>query len=124
MSKMFKRYNECKEKNNSKLYLFRCGMFYIFIDSDAKLISKKLNLKLTKLNDEVMKCGFPVNSFEKYSKRLSKLNLNIEIVDNLLNNNEEKTLSKIIKEIDFDNINFREAYYILYGLRMKIDRHE
>ena len=49
MSKLYKKYNELKSTNNNQLYLFKSGMFLIFLDNDAKLVSKELNLKLTKL---------------------------------------------------------------------------
>ena len=81
MSKLYKRYNELKATNDNQLYLFKSGMFFIFLDNDAKLISNELNLKLTKLNDNIVKCGFPINSFEKYSNLLKERGFEFSIID-------------------------------------------
>lgn len=35
MSKLYDKYLELKKKDESKMYLFRCGNFYIFLDEDA-----------------------------------------------------------------------------------------
>ena len=80
MSKLYKKYVLLKINNPQKIYLFECGIFYIFIDEDAKLMSKILNLKLTLLNSVIFKCGFPVNSINKYLQILKNSNYNIEIV--------------------------------------------
>lgn len=81
MSKLYKRYNELKATNDNQLYLFKSGMFFIFLDNDAKLVSNELNLKLTKLNDNIVKCGFPINSFEKYSNLLKERGFEFSIID-------------------------------------------
>lgn len=59
MSKLYEKYKSLKSENNDKLYLFKSGIFYIFLDEDAKKMSNFLNLKLTNLNESICKCRFP-----------------------------------------------------------------
>lgn len=54
MSKLYQTYAALKMQNSSQLYLFKSGIFYIFLDEDAKLISTKFNLKLTNLNSMLL----------------------------------------------------------------------
>lgn len=72
MSELYKKYMSLKMQDSEKLYLFKSGIFYIFIDEDAKLMSKKLNLKLSNLNPLILKCGFPISAFEKYIDLINK----------------------------------------------------
>ena len=124
MSKLYKKYILLKINNSKKLYLFKCGIFYIFIDEDAKIMSKELNLKL------IMKCGFPVNSSDKYFNILKNLNYDIEIIssDNYcspINLNNYITLEKlnsIINDfinIDVTNLSIEEAFNLLINLQNK-----
>lgn len=81
MSKLYKKYVALKIQDDSALYLFKTGIFYIFLDEDAKLVSSRLNLKLTNLNQDIVKCGFPVSQLEKYTKLINNANLSFKIVD-------------------------------------------
>lgn len=65
MGKIIEKYNELKKQNSNLLYLFKGGLFYIFVGEDAKYISKKYNLKLTSFGNSY-KCGFPANALDKY----------------------------------------------------------
>ena len=66
MSKLYEKYKTLKQEKSSQiLYLFRYGIFFIFLEDDARLVSQALGLKLGKLNDTVVKCGFPINSLDK-----------------------------------------------------------
>lgn len=80
MSKLYKKYILSKINNSNKIYLFECGIFYVFIDEDARVMANTLNLKLTPLNSVIMKCGFPIKSADKYLNILKNLNYEIEIV--------------------------------------------
>lgn len=101
MSKLYKKFLELKDSDNDSLYIFKSGMFYTFLDSDAKFISSKLNLKLTNLNSYVLKCGFPINSINKYSSILDKKNIKYKIIDN-------NTLIESKKQyIEYQNIQFQ-----------------
>ena len=117
MSKLYTRYLEKKNIDKDKYYLFECGMFYIFIDDDAYKISKYVPFKITKLNENIVKCGFPKNSIDKYIEIFNNLELDIEIV----NNNDKDVINdkiiKIIKDIDIDNISPLKAIEILYKFK-------
>lgn len=82
MSKLVNCYKNLKSKDSSTLYLFKSGVFYIFLDEDAKIISNLLHLKLTNLNSEIQKCGFPANSLEKYLALLKLIPYEVKIIDN------------------------------------------
>ena len=81
MSKLYQTYVALKVQDSSQLYLFKSGIFYIFIDEDAKLISSLFNLKLTNLNSMIVKCGFPTSQLEKYTKLFEIANLSFKIID-------------------------------------------
>ena len=83
MSKIYQKYLSLKNSKNytsHTMYLFKSGIFFIFIDEDAKIMSQILGLKLGKLNEEIVKCGFPIHSLEKYMQLLSSTPYHIEIV--------------------------------------------
>lgn len=80
MSKLYKNYVILKIQNPDKIYLFESGIFYIFIHDDAILMSNLLNLKLSNLNSVIYKCGFPINSAEKYFKILKEMNYDFSII--------------------------------------------
>ena len=42
MSKLYNKYLNLKEMDSSKLYLFKNGIFYIFISDDAVSVSETL----------------------------------------------------------------------------------
>ncbi len=73
MSKILKQYKELKEKDASSIYIFRIGIFYNILNEDAKILNEKLSLKITSLSPEIIKCGFPISSLEKYTKKLDNL---------------------------------------------------
>ena len=83
MSKLYKKFISLKIENPNKIYLFKVGIFYIFIDDDARLMSTILNLKLTKLNSVIPKCGFPISSSKKYFDMLKKYNYDICIIEDI-----------------------------------------
>ena len=64
MSKLYDKYKDLKQSSENsfkKLYLFKSGIFFIFLDDDAKIASSLLSLKLGMLNDTVCKCRFSYN---------------------------------------------------------------
>ena len=85
MSKLYNKYLYLKKSDSTKCYLFKVGIFYIFLDEDAKLISKELGLKLTNLNEDIVKCGFPSSNISKYITLLDSANISYQIVDENLN---------------------------------------
>lgn len=117
MSKLYNKYLQLKDENPSHFYLFKSGIFYIFLAEDAKKMSSILNLKLNNLNESVLKCGFPINSLQKYMNLLKTANCEVEIIDNIspnLNTNQkiENFLTKI-SNANPDNFSIKEIYNFL-----------
>ena len=133
MSKLYKKYLELKQDNPNQLYLFKAGIFYIFLDQDAKLASSELNLKLTQLNDTVVKCGFPVSALSKYTDMLDMFiytivdeTLNtVHSVDDYLSNTKVTSCITKIKNIDINNTSPIQALNILSDFKKTLgDTHE
>ena len=120
MSKLLNNYVKLKSKNPNKLYLFKSGIFYIFIDEDAKIISSNFGLKLTNLNNDIVKCGFPTSSLEKYLNLFKNFSYDIEIIDlqkletptsnNLFHSNIIKNFIINISNINSEELSIKEAY--------------
>lgn len=126
-SKLYANYISLKTKSPYKKYLFKSGIFYIFIDDDAKELHKLLDLKLGHLNSKIVKCGFPVNSLDKYMKLLKQYGYAVEIVDFSTNSlfNYEEYLFKIkihkfidkISNLKVDSLSISQTYDILEDLK-------
>lgn len=120
MSKLYLEYLKRKNKNNDKYYLFKSGLFYIFIDEDARNISKITPLNITNLSNEIVKCGFPSNSLEKYLNIFKNLGLDVEIINEIkkdTNENISKKVIKKIKNLDIDTLTPIKALNILNELK-------
>ena len=117
MSSLYMKYLEKMNIDKNKYYLFECGMFYIFIDDDAYKISKYVPFKITKLNENIVKCGFPKNSIDKYIEIFNNLELDIEIVNNNDKDGINNKIIKMIEDIDIDNISPLKAIEILYKFK-------
>lgn len=90
MSKLYDIYSSLKSnepKSDKTLYLFKSGIFFILIDEDAKIASKILNLKITFLTENIVKCGFPISSLEKYSSIIQHTDYKFQIIDSSSNIN-------------------------------------
>lgn len=128
MSKLFDIYKSLKQEDAETLYLFKSGIFYIFLDNDAKIINDLLDLKLTSLNNEVLKCGFPEKSLQKYLKILNLTKYSVKIVDTssntlfkvkdftLTDSNMINLLEKI-SNIDEDSLSVKEAYEFISNIK-------
>lgn len=122
-SKLYNKFLELKASNYDKLYLFKSGIFYIALNEDATKLAEIFNFKITNLNDNVTKCGFPEKRIEYYSSLLEKLNIDFEIIDSACTkanascdiSDFQDVVDKLI-HIDFDNITFRQAFDTLYKL--------
>lgn len=129
MSKIYNTYKnlKCNESSKNNLYLFKSGIFFIFIDEDARIASNLLGLKIGKLNDTIVKCGFPISSLEKYSKLLSTTNYSLKIVDtettksssstNYLDNAEVKKVIDKILATNIDDLSISNAFDFLYSIQ-------
>lgn len=131
MSKLYKTYKNLKQNNPNKIYLFKSGMFYIGLQEDAQKLSDIFGFKITKLNEEVNKVGFPANRLEYYSGKLDVMdNVKYEIVDSnygtisnyndYLNNVKLKNITDSILKLDLDNITFRQAFDFLGDIKGKL----
>lgn len=123
MSKLYKRYLELKKENSSNFYLFKSGIFYIFIADDARIMSDVLHLKLTNLNETIVKCGFPVKNLDKYLQLLKNYNYKIFIIDNIfsrpistknhiINSSVENLINTLIY-INPEQLSIKEAYDLI-----------
>lgn len=131
MSKLINQYNDLKKKDSTKIYAIRIGIFYNFLNEDAKYINEKIGLKITNLSPEIIKCGFPISSLDRYKKIFEKSKINYEIVDNLnqgvsstdyLNNIEIKHIIEKIKNLDMNNVTFHQAFDILLDFQNKLKK--
>ena len=120
MSKLINTYKQLKENDSETFYLFKSGIFYIFLDEDAKKMNSILNLKLTNLNNDIVKCGFPTNSISKYINLLISNNIKFKIIDLVQNtmfdlhsftlNNELLDLLNLIANVDENSLSVKESY--------------
>lgn len=123
MSKLLKQYEELKKKDPKKIYIFRVGIFYNILNEDARLVSNTIGLKLTDLSPEIVKCGFPVATLEKYTNLLKSHNLDFEVISNQAPSYQNTSYDNIIrkiKETDLNNITCKEAFDILYNIQQKL----
>ena len=132
MSKLYDEYRKLKIKDENKLYIFKSGMFYIALEEDAKTLSEMFDFKIVKLNENVVKSGFPISRLEYYLELLSKRNINFEIIDgnyskienyeDYMNNCKLKKIITDINNLDLDNVTFKEAYNYLEKLKNEIKK--
>lgn len=119
MSKIVEKYEELKQVDSSKLYLFKSGKFYIFIGDDCDYINEYIVLKKTKFSGEYCKCGFPVDSIDNYLRVFNNHNLNIEIITDFHvdNSKKESDIVDMLKKINPDKMTPLEALNFLYKLK-------
>lgn len=132
MSKLINVYEKLKQENEDTLYLFKSGIFYIFIGNDAKIVSKLLCLKLTNLNDNYQKCGFPQNSLEKYLNLLNCTSYDIKIIDSsketsynikdFILNKELLDFLNTITSINEDELSVKDAYIFIETIKLKASK--
>lgn len=130
MSKLYKSYINLKEQDSNYIYIFKSGMFYIFIDEDATKISEIFGFKLVKLNDKINKCGFPISRLDYYIDKMQTRGIKFKIIDedyskienytDYMNNNKLKEIVNKIIKINLDEISFRQAYEILKDVKLEI----
>ena len=131
MSKLYEEYLKLKKENNDVIYLFKSGIFYIALENDARTLNEKLGFKLTNLNENVVKCGFPQQKLDTYINIIKNLEFNVEIIDSkyekignysdYLNNNKLKDVITQILNTDMDNISFRDSFYFLEKIKKEIE---
>ncbi len=117
MNKIYNEYKRLKLIDSSKLYLFKCGKFYIFIDEDVDIINEYVVLKKVRFGNDTYKCGFPNNVLNNYLKVFKNHNLNIEIIESI---SEEFDIKTFLNDIDINKITPIEALNKLNELIGKI----
>ena len=120
MSKLYNSYLSMKKLDKDTILLFKSGIFYVLLDNDARLVSSILNLKLTHLNSEVVKCGFPINSLDKYLNLLISYKLNVKIIDinsitsyrphEFTNENNTDSLLTELSTLNVNDLSIKDAY--------------
>ena len=101
MSKLYNKYEKLKSEDLECIYLFLCGNFYIALDSDAIMLNELFDMKLTKFSNLCDKCVFPINSLEKYEKRLKDINIKYKLINEVSDTNK---IEKIKLLVNIDNI--------------------
>lgn len=128
MSKLYNTYIELKKQNSNFIYLFKNGIFFIALDEDAKALSNIFHFKLSNFTPQVIKCGFPCSSLEKYSTLFKIHNLNIKLIEanttytltDYIQNEHISELLSSIKSIDINNLSVKEAYSFLEKIQQKV----
>ena len=134
MSRLYDIYISLKENEkdgNNTLYLFKSGMFFIFIDKDALVASKLLNLKLIMLSPSIVKCGFPISSLDKFTMLLKNSGYSIKIIDStasLSYNIKDYEMSSSIENllfsisnINLDSLSVSEAFAFLEKIKSDVN---
>lgn len=128
MSKLLNLYSMLKKEDSNKLYLLKSGIFYIALEDDALTLSDLFNFKLTDLNANTIKCGFPVSKISYYSHLLNLNNVEFKIIDPnepLVITTTHSSYDQIIQEIlniDFNNLTFKDAFFKLQDFQTKLKK--
>jgi len=88
---MMSQWEECKKQAKDALLFFRLGDFYEAFYEDAYIISKELDLTLTKRHDAPM-CGVPFHASDSYVDKLISKGYKIAIAEQTQNPKETKGL--------------------------------
>lgn len=103
------------------------------MDEDAKKLSKIFGFKITHLNEEVVKCGFPTQRLAYYVKLLEQLNVDFEIIDNdiLVTSHENYIDNTLVKDIvnkilnlNMDEISCKQSFDLLYKIHKDLRQLE
>lgn len=130
MSKLYDKYVKFKKDAPEKIYLFKSGIFYISLDEDAQKLSEIFSFKITNLNENIIKCGFPQSRLSYYVEQLNQRNIIFELVDSTypqienysdyLNNSNLKILVTNIMKLNLDEISYKQAYEILENFQKEL----
>lgn len=123
MSKLLNKYNELKNNDPNKVYIFKIGIFYNILNEDARKVSNAIGLKLTDLGPNIIKCGFPISQIDKYTLLLKNNNITFEIINPPASSNQNTSYNNIIRtieNIDLNNTTCKEAFDILYTIQQNL----
>jgi DNA mismatch repair protein MutS len=93
LSPMMLQWQECKKKANDAILFFRLGDFYEAFNEDAELISKALDVVLTKRQETPM-AGVPAHACEGYIDKLVAKGYRVAIAEQM---EDPKTTKGIVK---------------------------
>ncbi len=93
VSPMMAQWHACKQKTGEALLLFRLGDFYEAFYDDAILMSKALELTLTKRQDVPM-CGVPAHTSDNYIDKLVSKGFRIAVAEQMEDPKSTKGLVK------------------------------
>ena len=132
MGKLYDIYLNEKKKDLNKIILLKSGIFYLALDKDAIFLSNTFGFKLTNLNNEIKKCGFPCSSLDKYLKLFNAYNLSVSIIDTKENttytlkefeiNKNIQDILELIKNVNIDTLSILEAYSFIENLQEKVNK--
>ena len=123
MSKLVETYSKLKEDNPNAILLFKQGIFFIVLADDAQKLSNSFGFKLTYLNSETLKCGFPCSNIDKYLNKFNNMNLEIRIIDsNTLYRPNEYSINNNIKKINVDTLSISESYEFIEELQKEVNK--
>ncbi len=93
---LMKQYNSVKARYRDAIVFFRVGDFYETFGDDAKLVSKELNIVLTRRSKEepVPMAGIPHHALDAYLSRLVKKGYTVAICEQLEDPKKAKGLVK------------------------------
>ena len=80
LTPMMRQYAQIKKEHQDKVLFFRLGDFYEMFSSDAREVSRLLNLTLTHRGSELM-CGIPYHAAKGYIKRLLEAGKKVAICE-------------------------------------------
>jgi len=90
---MMKQYKEIKERYPDTYLFFRCGDFYEIFGSDAAIVSRILNITLTKRSD-IQMCGVPYHSVQFYIGKMIRAGKKVAICEQM---EDPKSVKGIVK---------------------------
>lgn len=93
LSPMMAQWHHCKKQAGNALLLFRLGDFYEAFESDAILLSKQLDITLTKRQDIPM-AGIPFHASDAYIDKLVGKGYRIAIAEQLEDSQAAKGILK------------------------------
>ena len=93
LSPMMLQWHKCKKKAKDALLLFRLGDFYEAFEKDAEILSKQLDLVLTKRQDIPM-AGIPAHTCEVYIDKLVSKGFRVAIAEQMEDPKQTKGIVK------------------------------
>ena len=100
---VYKMLELLQAKDKGYIILVNIGSFYIAAGKDAVLLHNILNLKVSCMEPEICKVGFPINSLDKYTKLIEEKEYSY-LVYNYDNQTERLKVIKIHNGKKFNNI--------------------